>query len=245
MHSVGKAFKKCISWIGLSIEIPLWSISIVSWLLVSRPTWKEIWRGEYIVGLYIFTGFFLLIFIIFLVWEFQLQFPRIEVSKFNGFRDIAIIINNKEVVDFEDVVIELKSLKQIFPGSMNIKYEWPVMADNNTIKIEGQPHVGYDSPKQVRIADLQEDKLTICLDSPLDWTSWVNPGGGTKDNAILEVELHIKGTIEGRPIYPKIVKGRLVYWRQPQVFEIEDAGRKRKIDTIASGLVWEIPNEKK
>lgn len=233
------AFRKCFSKLGISVEIPLLILGFVVWYFLSLPTWDEIVMGDYVIGLYILFGFFLFVFLIFLVWELQAVFPtRITVEKINSIEDVSIKIDNGDVVDFEEISVEIERIVQIYSNGAKIEDQNPPNA--RTFDDEGGKTIGYESSRTIRIASKKDAQLTLCLQTPRSWGSWETSHNGEKSNAVIGIDLIIKGKIKGRPIFPKKISGEIVYFHQPTVVDIPIGdGKFEKRNSYYSKITWD------
>ncbi len=225
----GEAFYKAwsMSWSKLGIGINIISSAFAA-LMYSLFGWGalDIYRG-----LVILLFFSFLTFGIYTIWEMRAAFPVISVKKINHVAEARIIIENKELADLTDLSIELVEYKRVFLNEK--EEEGTVSHEDRFFKIEGQRSISYDGGTKVVVIASGESGEAF-LGNMLETDYEYHEGW---HYLIYDIVIRIKGKIDGRIIYPKVVTGRLKYSKSHEKTYAYIQGEK--VETSTSRFQWD------
>lgn len=208
-ESIHRAFTKSWSKLGMAVNLLLSLIAIVAYIIVRRVTIGEILVGELVLAIWILLVVYTFTFSIFLIWEVQYIFPRMELEKRNTMDGAHVVIWNKEIRDLTDLDVELIGRKWISKdGSVPI----PIDPKNRLFDLGNETIIPYDGgAKTVLLASAEEHDATFHLktkelDAGHDFSNGIQ-------HSTYEITIRVKGKIGDRPIYPQRLTGRLKYTR--------------------------------
>lgn len=222
----------------MAVNLVLSAIAISAYFIVRHPTIDEVLGGEIVVAACILLLVFLLTFVIYILWEMQAVFPNIRLEKRNTYRGAELVIWNNEPLGLTELSVEILRKTWIArEGTIRI----PVDPDNRSLDLGGETIVSYGGgSKTVLVASDEGGNATFHTKTPKLDTGHEHYDGA--DHSKYDIIIQIKGKIGGRPIYPKMLSGRLKYIRATQEFRVQMAHEKRIERNLLSKMEWEDLN---
>lgn len=220
-----------ISWskLGLGVNIV---VAIIMWAFYALYNWPVIDAARSsIIVLFVFVATF----VIFSIWEIRAVFPNVRMEKRNTMHGAELLIWNDEVVDLTDLSVDIIQKTWISrEGSVRI----PIDPDKRSIDLGGRNIIAYSGGvKNILVGSGKEGNATFHT-NPVDIDTGHEYFDGA-DRSKYDIALHIKGKIEGRPIFPKKLSGRLSYIRAEQEFPFETIHEKKTLRNVLSKMEWE------
>jgi hypothetical protein len=233
---ISKAWNKSWGKLGFAVNFLLYIIALLAYIIVRRPTLDEVLWGEIMVAVWIFMAVFLFTFVIYITWEMQAVFSNVHLEKRNTRLGAVIVIWNNEPLDLTELSAEILRKTWVTRNAATIRI--PVDPDNRSLDLGETTMVSYGGgSKTIRVASGEGGNAmfhTKTLDPDIGYEYYDGA-----DHSTFDIIIQIKGKISGRPIYPKKLRGRLIYIRAEQEFPFSIAGKKQIERNLLSKMEWE------
>ena len=229
------ATKKSWGKLGMAVNLALSAIAILAFLIVRKPTVNDLIGGELVLAIWLMVAAYVVTLIPFIAWELQAVFPNLKVEKRNTMRGAKMVIWNNNVFDLTELSVEILQKTWVTRES---KVRIPIDPNNRALDTGGDAIITYGGgSKTVRVASGEGKNAnfhTKILDPDIGYEHYDGA-----DHSKYDIVIQIKGKIDGHPISPKIIKGRLSYIRANQEFPLHVGHERQVIRNTLSKMEWE------